>query len=128
MASERSYQRVQIRLRRDQLDEARVLDDYDERSKMLGRPDHDYLRHLLLIGHLFVSKFSGDSIGKDVEAIALSTNESNNTGKELVKTSPSNESKTSSDVQSQEAAPEIVVGSAIRQLAGIFGGKQKGDS
>lgn len=126
MTADESYQRVQIRLRRDQLDESRVLSDYNERSKLLGRADHDYLRYLLLVGHLFVSRISTDNIREGVEGVALSTNESNNTEKERVKPSLTNESKTGSEIPTQDARPKAdeVVGSAIRQLAGVFGGNK----
>lgn len=120
-------QRIVVRLRRDQLDESRVLADYEARSELLGRADHDYIRHLILIGHLFVSKIGSAVPGNSGEHVALSTNESDNTGKERAPSIPSNESK--ADSKAPETAgdpqPEEVVGSAIRQMAGIFGGKNK---
>lgn len=122
MGEERAYQRIQIRLRRDQLDESRVLSDYEARSEILGKPDHDYLRHLILIGHLFVTQISSSNIGKACEGIALSTNESNNTGKELANDSNGNGSNASSEFPTEVGSPEVVVGTAIRAMAGIFGG------
>lgn len=124
MAGNKVNQRIVIRLRRNQLDESRVLADYDERSKILGRADHDYLRQLILIGHLFVSTMGTEFSGKSVEAVALSSNDSDNTGKERASFSSANESR--ADTRAAEAAGSVkseeVVGSAIRRMAGIFGG------
>ena len=117
-------QRVVIRLRRNQLDEARVLKEYEERSTFLGHADHDYIRHLILVGHLFVSMSSTEMNGKNAEAIALSTNESNNTGKERESSSSSNQSRSDSTSQKESEATDAgqVVGSAIRQMAAVFQG------
>lgn len=127
MAGNQVNQRIVIRLRRNQLDESRVLADYDERSKILGRADHDYIRQLILIGHLFVSTIGTEISGKSVEAVALSSNDSDNTGKERAPSSSPNES--SATTRAPEGAgsmnPEVAVGSAIRHMAGIFGGKGK---
>lgn len=129
MAGKQVNQRIVIRLRRNQLDESRVLDDYDERSKILGRADHDYIRQLILIGHLFVSKIGTDISGKTFEAVALSSNDSDNTGKERLPSSSPNESSagTRAPEGAGAAKPEVeeVVGSAIRNMAGIFGVKSE---
>lgn len=116
-------QRIVIRLRPDQLDESRVLKDYEARSDLLGRGDHDYIRRLILIGHLFVSRMHPDISGNASGTIALSTNESNNTVKEQMVTSSNNESHVVSAVpaQNEEAKPEEVVGLAVRHMAGILG-------
>lgn len=123
MAGNQVNQRIVVRLRRNQLDESRVLADYDERSKILGRADHDYIRQLILVGHLFVSKFGADFSGVAAQTVALSTNESNNTGKELNPSSSHNESDTQTRAPegAGSANQEVVVGTAIKRMAGIFG-------
>lgn len=127
MSGNNVNQRIVVRLRRDQLDESRVLADYDARSNLLGRADHDYIRHLILVGHLFVSTMGSVVPGGLGEHVALSTNESDNTGKERSSSSPSNESNDGSRAPdgAGESKPGEVVGSAIRHMAGIFGGKSK---
>lgn len=124
-----TWRKITFRLRPEQMDEANVLQDYDARSKLLGRADHDYIRRLLLVGHLFVSKLEVS----ELQSLALSTNESNNTEKEHL-TASNNESQQQEGkgpvtaVAFGEAEPGEVVGSAIRGMAGIFGPAKKATS
>lgn len=113
-----AYRKIIIRLRPDRLDEANLLQDYDFRSQKLESADHDYIRRCLLIGHLFVTNIEAFG-GK---ALALSNNESNNTGKEHsdISTNKSNVSDPAPDAQVKE-----VVGSAIRNMSKLFSGSQK---
>lgn len=126
MPGKAAYQRVQIRLRADQLDESRVLNDYSRRSEILGRPDHDYLRFLLVLGHLFATKITSVEEGKTHEPIAISANESNNTDKERRDVSYYSESNATPNDSVRVEEPEAVVGTAIRRLAGVFGSAIRG--
>ncbi len=116
-----NWRKIQFRLRPDQFDEANVLKDYDARSQLLGRADHDYIRRLLLIGHLFISKLDGTNTIN----LVLSSNESNNTEKELL---ASSDNVSNVKIQTQEpnlSEPKKSVGLAIRGMAGIFSGGKK---
>ncbi len=120
--------KIVLRLRPSRLDEARVLQAYDERSEYLGNADHDYIRRLILIGYMIESAFGTGMFGQSRENIAGSTNESNNTRTDDIVPSQANVS--SYDVASlvrvnDQAPPKEVVGTAIRQLAGVFGGNFK---
>lgn len=117
-------QKLVLRLSASQPDEARLLADYEKRSDRLGRPDSEYLRRLALVGHALLSRIHPDLSGTAAEAVALSTNESNNTGKEPLEPSSPNESKADLVALGQvgEPKPEEVVGLAIRQLAGVLKG------
>lgn len=116
-----TWRKITFRLRPEQMDEANVLQDYDARSKLLGRADHDYIRRLLLVGHLFVSKLEVS----ELQSLALSTNESNNTEKELLNSSD-NISNTQVKCKDPNLSdPVVVVGAGIRGMAGIFSGAKK---
>lgn len=125
------WRKIIFRFRPEQLDEANLLKDYDARSQLLGRPDHDYLRRLALIGHLFTTRLEASGLS----GLALSTNESNNTGKEPASAS-TNESQQNGDGDTgqvrtpapvAQVEPGEVVGTAIRQMAGVFGGAGKSE-
>lgn len=105
------WRKIQFRLRPNQLDEANMLKDYDARSQLLGRPDHDYIRRLLLIGHLFVSKLEESG----ATSLALSSND------------VSRPAAVPRQIEAEavlESSSSEVVGSAIRSMAGIFGDKK----
>lgn len=121
------WRKIIFRFRPEQMDEANLLKDYDARSQLLGRPDHDYLRRLALIGHMFTTRLEASALS----GLALSTNESNNTEKQLVVASnnESQQAKAGEDGEIKvpvapaqvEPEPGVVVGLAIRQMAGVFG-------
>lgn len=121
-------QKLVLRLSANQPDEARILADYASRSERLGRPDSEYLRRLALVGHALLSQIVPNLSGIAVEEVALSANESNNTGKEPLPLSSDNESKSDllgTPVLADEPAPKEVVGTAIRHLAGVFKGNKE---
>lgn len=121
-------QRIVVRLRRDQLDEARVLEDYDKRSEMRGSADHDYIRLLILLGHSLMTMMSSAGIASiGAQSVALSANESHNTGKEPKPDHSHNESHAVNGALAEngKAEPAKVVGAAIRHMAGVFSGAVK---
>ncbi len=69
--------RFVLRLSFKRPEEVAVMDEYDRRSKLLGKDDKEFLKDCLVVGCRLL-------LNKDISinTIALSTNESNNTQKE----------------------------------------------
>lgn len=120
MASKKDGQRIVIRLNPAQVDEAALLADYAGRSDKLGRQDHDYIRRLLLLGYLVERGLLAGNNENDRLGVALSTNESNNTGKEQ-QSVLDNVSHGATTIPAA-VPPADVAGTAIKKMANVFKG------
>jgi len=74
---ERFGRRFNLRLSLKRPEEKALMDEYDRRSELLGKDDKEFLKNCLVVGfRILVNE------GVFNNNVALSSNESNNTGKQ----------------------------------------------
>lgn len=123
---ERFGRRFILRLSFKRPEEKAVMEEFDRRSALVGKPDKEFLKRCLVFGYEVLSNRAIDT-----KYLVLSTNESNNTQKEHSGTRSPNESESVIFVAESEMPDgkndETAVGKtgipAKSKLAGIFGKK-----
>jgi len=118
---ERFGRRFNLRLSLKRPEEKALMDEYDRRSELLGKDDKEFLKNCLVAGfRILVNE------GISNNHIALSSNESNNTGKQQTVAASANVSSdaepvrltapVSAPVQAEATAPAVPAKSVLGGL------------